>query len=234
MYLNIFIVLLLACCTSESAKIIKKPIEATTDSKVETYENYLVDNLISATMKRFEANIDPLAIEDRGWDVERRVPFFNIRGVAKMSKTALHGLKSFKRAGDVKIDDLDGATSRMTFHFMMSKLNYTTNTELTLAGVGLRQRYIGKIDKVRAEMTIKLNKARDDKLSIMTLKIHNLENFTIRLDQGNILTRGLQNFFIRQVMRYAQQAIKLGLEVTLSRLFDVAIKDNKELRAILS
>ena len=147
------------------------------------------DNLISATVKRFESKIEPLTIDDFVWEVERRIPFVNVRGVAKMSKTELHGLKSFKRAGDVKINDLDGATSRMAFQFMMSRLNYTTNTELTLVDIGLRQWYVGKIDKVRAEMTIKLNKARDDRLSIMTLKIKHLDNFTIHLDKGNILSK---------------------------------------------
>ena len=197
----------------------------------ENFYNPLVDNLLEQTVKANSAKIEPLAIQDLVWRMDRGA-LVRIRAAAGVRNVRLNGLSSIARTGEVILNDLDAATSRLAFNFELTNMTHTFDGIVQAVGISSNRKFNGTVTRIAGQMVLRYSKATDE-LMVMTVKVTKLDNLEIIVKGGRRLAEMVENAFIRSAVAYLERGFRVTIEYSLQVIFNRAVVNNRVIKSIM-
>lgn len=198
----------------------------------EEYINLIVDKLMKSSMANFGPEIEPLVLEEKGYEFKTKVTVVTTSAIAKLYNTTLSGLSSMRRSSNASLETVDDTFTQLSFSVAFDELRFSSSGKISLLGLGGHRTVDARIRDVTGKVVISYNMARDA-VSVGTFSLDSLDSLTIKTSGGFRVLDGLTNIVIRSVLPVAKKSIKLAAEYALTKVMNAAVADNANLKRFL-
>lgn len=187
------------------------------------------DNILKAVISQKADLIDPFALESIDLEFSQRVTFVRVSGSAKLDDISLSGLKTLKRTGPVNqaTDELTG-DKRTTLQLAVGPLNFTSTGKIKFLGVTLNRKFLGKINFMEFETTLKALK-NSQKIEVESYDIIQMKDLSLKASSIKSsalgLTDAVTNTVIRMAIRLFRKRITVSTERALTSIIAEKIND---------
>ena len=195
--------------------------------------NKIIDSIL-AKRKSEPGDLDPIKIDDKGIDFERKVGFVKVHGIAKFRNISIEGLSQLKREGDVTTEKLSEEKNRMTVHIEISNLKAHMEGVIKFMGVGIVRQFSGTIEKVKGEAQLILDKP-NDKLELSKFKLTDKSGLVLKVEGSFVIVDSITNYVIKTAVNTFNTYFGYGIEFSLNRLFaDTVAKSDALKKAMVT
>lgn len=193
--------------------------------------NNIIDSIVRKKWSE-PGDLDPLSLDDKGIEFNRRVGFFPVHGIAKFRNISMSGLSKLARLGDVATEKLSDEKNRMTVDIEINNITAAMEGVIRFMGVGAARWYTTSIERVVGEAQLTLDKP-SDRLELSKFAMKNMTGIVVKIEGSFKVVDSLTNFVIRQVVSTFQRYFGYSIEFALTKLFQDTVAKSDALKKVM-
>lgn len=184
------------------------------------------------SMENFGHEIEPLKLEDHGYEFQTKISVIKTSAVAKLFNTSLSGLSTMRRSSNATLETIDDTFTQLIFSIAFDELKFSSSGKIAVIGIGGHRKVDAIIKDVTGKVVISYNMARDV-VKVGKFSLDPLDSLNVKTSGGFKIMDGLTNLVIKSVLPLAKKSIRLAAEYALSKVMDAAVTDNANLKRFL-
>lgn len=202
------------------------------DPKPDPSFNEVIDSILDKRTSE-DTEIDPIRVDDSGFEFTRKLGFIIVNGIAKFSNITITGLSNLKRVRDIETEKLDEFKSSMTIFLGVEKIKLNMDGVLKFMGIGPSRKFDGDVDSLVLEIQLVHNQL-DDNVKVAVMKVVEMGRLQLKASGSYKVVDSITNSVIKTSLSSFAKMIRYGVELTFSRVAERFMAQSEDIKRVMS